>query len=54
LPSVIGKRMPWGVVLAGVSVVGAATVAVSLWFVRRGDELVCATQRSGSLVRAAP
>ena len=27
-------------------------LVVSLWFVRRGDELVCATQRSSSLVRA--
>jgi nitroimidazol reductase NimA-like FMN-containing flavoprotein (pyridoxamine 5'-phosphate oxidase superfamily) len=27
-------------------------VVVSLWFARRGDELVCATQRSSSLVRA--
>ncbi len=27
-------------------------VVVSLWFARRGEELVCATQRSSSLVRA--
>jgi nitroimidazol reductase NimA-like FMN-containing flavoprotein (pyridoxamine 5'-phosphate oxidase superfamily) len=27
-------------------------IVVSLWFARRGDELVCATQRSSSLVRA--
>ena len=27
-------------------------LVVSLWFVRHGDELVCATQRSSSLVRA--
>ena len=27
-------------------------LVVSLWFVRRGDELVCATQRPSSLVRA--
>lgn len=27
-------------------------LVVSLWFIRRGDELVCATQRSSSLVRA--
>jgi len=27
-------------------------LVVSLWFARHGDELVCATQRSSSLVRA--
>ncbi len=27
-------------------------IVVSLWFARRGEELVCATQRSSSLVRA--
>jgi nitroimidazol reductase NimA-like FMN-containing flavoprotein (pyridoxamine 5'-phosphate oxidase superfamily) len=27
-------------------------LVVSLWFIRRGDELICATQRSSSLVRA--
>ncbi len=27
-------------------------LVLSLWFVRRGDELVCATQRSSSVVRA--
>jgi nitroimidazol reductase NimA-like FMN-containing flavoprotein (pyridoxamine 5'-phosphate oxidase superfamily) len=27
-------------------------LVVSLWFARRGEELVCATQRSSSLVRA--
>jgi len=27
-------------------------LVVSLWFVRQGDELVCATQRSSALVRA--
>lgn len=27
-------------------------IVVSLWFARRGEEIVCATQRSSSLVRA--
>lgn len=27
-------------------------LVVSLWFIRRADELICATQRSSSLVRA--